>query len=516
MDILVKHKKNAMMLTMLFVSVSILCYYSGILTDVPFTVFLAVCVSTLGLAMYRPIVACIVLVSVVPLEIVNIAPEMLGIALRPYHMIALCVTCAVGGAVVVRSQKYQQFSWNIFDTIIALFVCAGAVSAVGAHASQEIWMQTMIVGVFGIVYFVIRFFVGGVKEVVALMPVVISSGVVVSVYAIVQNILFAYGYVHKEIMPGRPNATFTEPDWLGVYLVFVCAVCLSYLYYNTVQPHMQKFFSRVVYVALFVVFVALILTVARSAWLGVLSVCCVYCGVLLVQKRYSVCMQHALRIVLLGSGAVCTVVFLHLTAFELDNRVYSAGTGDQEITVSCATHTAQMEVEQIGHIADVAELHRYDCRHINLEDIAREKHAGQHVFTITRDDPNVVARASVYAQTLSAIAARPFTGHGWGQSGNILGTDAAGTPLNASNIFLEIMVSTGIIGTLLFGILIVCTVYYSYRLMRTQQGHVYNSVGLFALLGMVAILVPNMFNAGLLLGFVWVYFGLVAIVAKKV
>ena len=39
-------------------------------------------------------------------------------------------------------------------------------------------------------------------------------------------------------------------------------------------------------------------------------------------------------------------------------------------------------------------------------------------------------------------------------------------------------------------------------------------VAIFAILGTVAIIVPNLFNAGLFLGFVWMFFGMVAILRK--
>ena len=57
-----------------------------------------------------------------------------------------------------------------------------------------------------------------------MFPIIISSATVVGLYAIIQNILYKNGGLHMEVMPGRPNATFAEADWLGMYLVFVIAI----------------------------------------------------------------------------------------------------------------------------------------------------------------------------------------------------------------------------------------------------------------------------------------------------
>ncbi len=510
MNVLVRFKRILTLITVLVMSGVLVLYHCGFLAHVPLWVFLVCCLVTFGIALYRPVLVFALFVGLVPLEIVNIAPEVIGLSVRPYQMIAVFVFLGGGAALFFRPDIRRTYTWNIFDTLMSVFLCGGIVSAWCNSGAESVWMHTFIFLSFGLVYAVVRFFVRDSHDVIALFPILVSSGVVISLYAIVQNVFFALERSHNEIMPGRPNATFAEPDWLGIYGVFLIATCLAYLYYGTTHKHIWKFFDCALYVSTLVIFVALILTVARSAWIGAMGVCCMYVVVLLVRKKYYMCMRHAVWIVSVVFCAGAVIFLFHLTTFELGSRVQSAGTGRQEITVSCLSDTAQAQLAHVGHVTDVTELDQYDCRHINLEDIAQEKEAGHFVFTITRDDPNVSARADVYAKIFPAIASRPIVGYGWGQSDDILGADAAGTPLNASNIFLEIFLATGGVGASVFALLCVLIFFYSYRFLHTSHEAAKNSAALFVLSGAVAILLPNMFNAGLLLGFVWVYFGMSA------
>ncbi|PID52162.1 MAG: hypothetical protein CR972_03405 [Candidatus Moraniibacteriota bacterium] len=514
MNFSVKYTKILTVINVAILGMLIFLYHMGYVTHVPFWVFIIFCIVVFGLTLYRPIMIFALFVGLLPLEIISIAPEMFDFSVRPYQAMAVFMTLGMIGVTVVRPDIREKFVWNIFDTVITLFLFSGIISAVCTDISQHVWMQTVIFCTFGLLYFVTRFFVTEKTNIIELMPIIISSGGVIGAYAIAQNIFFAVGWLHMEIMPGRPNATFAEPDWLGFYFVFVLAVYLSYLYYNAKQKHIRKFCDVVLYSIMLLISIALILTVARSAWLGAGVVFCVYFLVLIVQKRYKLFLRHVLWN---GSLVVCSIFLVltfDLTIFELGNRVQSTGTGDQEITVSCVSNASQKTLIDMGHISNIGVLDEYECRHIDLEEIQAEELAGHHVFKMMRDDPNITIRANVYKKIITAIAEQPITGRGWGSGGEILGTDEAGTSLNTSNIFLEIALASGILGIGTFLSLLFVIIFYTFHILRKSRDVVDNSIALFALLGLVAIFVPNMFNAGLLMGFVWVYFGFVAILRK--
>jgi O-antigen ligase len=162
----------------------------------------------------------------------------------------------------------------------------------------------------------------------------------------------------------------------------------------------------------------------------------------------------------------------------------------------------------------VRELKQYNCRHINLEEIDSETVLGNTVIKIHRTDPNVAVRKGVYEQTISYIKQKPFLGYGWGSSAELLGRDESGTPLNTSRMFLEIALSVGLIGLGIFIAVFSIVAVSSAKVFNKSNSMIEKSVVVFAILGVVAIIVPNLFNAGLFLGFIWVFLGMVDVLRK--
>ena len=475
--------------------------------------FAIVSIGLFALALYNPLVVFILFVGVIPLEIVNIAPDTVDIVLRPYQLLGVIIF----GAVIVRKifgvsgQKFLTLS--ISDKLMIALILLSFVGLFWVTDMDVALKQTIIFTSFVILYFVTRLFVRSKEDVLSLFPIIISSATVVGLYAIIQNILYKNGGLHMEVMPGRPNATFAEADWLGMYLVFVVATILAYLYYNAYHKHLWKFFDGALVGVTAVSFIALVLTVARSAWLGAVGVIVMYVLILFLQRKYKLFARHSLWIAIIGVGSILIVWMFGLTSFELNNRVVSTGSGLQEITISCITD-GQAQGTVPTTINNVDELEQYNCRHINLEEIDSEIATGNTVVKIHRTDPNVAVRTEVYEKTISYIGQKPFTGYGWGSSAELLGKDESGTPLNTSNIFLEMALSVGLIGLGIFITIFGSIVIYSIKTLRTSNSMMTKSVAVFGMLGMIAIIVPNLFNAGLFLGSVWVFLGMIDVLRK--
>jgi hypothetical protein len=236
----------------------------------------------------------------------------------------------------------------------------------------------------------------------------------------------------------------------------------------------------------------------------------VYGLILFFGKKYKLFAMHMSWVASIIILSLIIVWGFHLTNFELGNRALSTGSGLQEITVSCTDKSRLVHTT----INDVNELEQYNCRHINLEEIESEKAEGNTVMKIYRTDPNVAVRGDVYGETFVLIKQQPFIGHGWGSSGTLLGEDENGTSLNASNIFLETALSIGVIGLGVLIAIFTTIIIFAVKILYTSPKMMDKSVAIFAVLGTVAIVVPNLFNAGLFLGFVWMFFGIVAILRK--
>jgi hypothetical protein len=505
--------KNKRLFTILNVGVIlglIVLEYLGLFDSGEWFGFLLLSAGVLVLATYKPVVVFALLVGVIPIEIINIAPQQLGIDLRPYQFLTVVLVVAVIIRHIIGFSKQKMFKWSIFDTLVAIFIGMGFVNLLFIEATIVSLKQSIVVMSFGILYFVVRYFVRSKDDVLALFPILISSAVVVSLYAILQNVMFVVGVDLAEVMPGRPNATFAEPDWLGVYTVFSLAVGLAYLYYSSYHKHLWKFFDGALFGATVILLTALIITVARSAWLGAVGAIIAYLLIVFFQKKYKLFAMHAFWIVSAGLLSLVVVWAFHLTNFELFNRVQSTHSGMQEITIACKESLTQSGVPM--EIDDVAELEKYDCSHINLEDIADLEAQGFVIAKIYRTDPNVKARSNVYEQTITLITTKPLVGYGWGSSGALLGNDENGTPLNASNVFLETVLSIGVIGGIVLVLMFLLAVIFAIKSLLNTTGSKQKSVAIFIIIGTVAIIVPNLFNAGLFLGFVWLFFGMFDII----
>jgi hypothetical protein len=207
------------------------------------------------------------------------------------------------------------------------------------------------------------------------------------------------------------------------------------------------------------------------------------------------------------SIAIAFVYLFHLTNFQLFNRVQSTGTGLQKITISCNSdrRDALQCVSTDTVVRDISELEKYNCRFINLEDIEKEKAEGNKILEIYRQDPNIQTRSEIYRRSWTEIKNHPVLGIGWGGISNILGRDGRGTPLNSSNIFLETYLGAGILGFLALIILLGYILIKSVKNYYYAQNDLQKAMSLFIIISWFAIVVTNLFNAGIFLGIFWVW-----------
>jgi hypothetical protein len=480
------------------------------------------------IALYRPGWAFLFFVAVLPLETVNLAPAELGIALRPYQLFGGVTMAALVLRALSKNLAFslRRPSWREWS--VAVLAAGGFVALVGAPDAGRALKQAVVVASFGVLYYLARQFFQNVGDLKAALPFVLASGMAVSLYAVWQNVRFAGGLGAFEVMPGRPNATFAEPDWLGMYLAMMAALVYGLLFYlDTKREGVFKKFpdSSVralgilsLYGLLALFFVALILTVARSAWLGAALATLLFVAAVLTggsknvsEWRWRRALAQVSGITAVGLISLAIVSVFHLTTFQLSNRAQSVASGLQKITVAC-----DGPVDLPEKIEGVDTLAQYGCRHIDLEDIDQEVAAGKTIRETYRDDPNVGIRRKIYGTVFSLIGGHLLTGIGWGSASGFLGTDERGAGLNASNAFLEVWLGSGLVGFVsftalwFFGLYMAARTFFSETATEKQR-----TTALFVGLSGVGMTVFNLFNSGILLGFVWVWLAAAAVVFQK-
>ena len=484
-------------------------------------------------ALYRPGWSFLFFIGTVALENVNLAPESLGLFVRPYQMIGALTIFSLLLRYFTKRLNFELVKLKWFDYVVGIFALAGIISSVFAINKGMAFKQSIILISFVALYWLVRNYIQTLGDLKRVAPFFLSSSLIIVFYGIWQNVRFLHEGNSFEVMAGRPNATFTEADWLGIFLVVLIAVVYTIIF--NFQFSIFNEFSNLnfqntrykilntkyiilatLYLLLTSVFVLLILTVSRSAWLGVGFITLIFLKASLTNfsfrfrdwngKEFLKQLSFVFISALLSLGIV---YIFHLTNFQLFNRAQSTGTGLQKITIACAGETAMPE-----SIGNVEELENYNCRHISLEDIEKEKEDGYIIKEIYRTDPNVNIRAMIYRKSWEEIKLHPVFGIGWGNISSILGNDERGTGLNSSNIFLEVWLGSGIIGLLAFLTLWVYILIKSV-LYCVKDEFESKIIGLFIVSGLFALLIPNLFNAGVFLGILWIYFGIVLSVNKE-
>ncbi len=468
------------------------------------------------IALYRPGWSFLLLIGMLPYETVSLAPREWGMDVRPYQWFLVLTTLSLALRFLLRRFPFQSFRLNRWDGALILVGCSAFISAFGGDIPGTALRLSVIFASFLLLYFLCRFFIRSVDDARMLVPFFLSSLLVVAGYALWQNIAFLGGRESFEAMAGRPNATFPEADWLGGYLaVFVTALIALIVSPTLLSKYASIRKIRTVFsVVLFFVVLALVLTVSRSAWLSAAFGTAVALTLFASQRGVFGALYWQNRQVLKRASyvflfiaipitlAILSVMAFRLTPFDLFDRGKSLSSGEQKITVSCEEEKTLPE-----RIVSMDELSAYGCQHINLEDIGNELASGRFVTETYRDDPNIRIRGDIYQSVFNILKEQWFFGIGFGAVSAYLGTDERGAGLNASNIFLEVWLGTGLIGFLAFLFfwfgLGVC---WFVSAIRNTSPFALSACSLWA-----AVTVFNCFNSGLLLGWLFVLLSLLVL-----
>ncbi|MCA9365125.1 MAG: O-antigen ligase family protein [Candidatus Moranbacteria bacterium] len=470
-----------------------------------------------------PWIALLLFIASLPHEIVSMTPTE-GLSFRPYQAMAVLLAVQIVQWFLIDKMAMKKIKRHLtwLDLLPALFAVGAVVASIVGDMSAKENVKDMLIALsFPFLYYTTRLILiqqeekqkDGKEErkekiLTAVVAVMVVSAVVSVIIGVAQNILFQSGAESFATMPGRANAFFSEPNWLGTFLSLAVAIIVIGLWDSLNKKDEIK--KTIVYSGvLTILMVGLLITVTRSAWLAV-GGACAWLAVLILfstikNKKSKIIsikdLAKTATIVTLSTAlAVILVLQTPLTSFDLFGRATSTA-GYQTITVSCEKPT-----ELPRQIKEVGDLTQYNCRHINLEEIQEEKNLGKFVTRVDRSDPSINVRKGIYQETVDVLKEKWLTGVGWGNSSAIFGTDSRGAALNASNIFLETWVSGGFVSVIAIILLFIVIAIRSTKNFFSAKSVSEKMIGLGVSISVIAILVPNMFNAGIFLGFMWALF----------
>ncbi len=486
--------------SMLAAIVLTILFYTGVLPlSVEYFLFYSFIILLACLA--RPSWMFLFFVTLLPLEIISVTPVDFGFDLRPYQWVGGFLGIALGIRFITGRLVRPFFRWHIIDTVfVILFSGIALAGIVGQSVALK---QTVVVGSFLFLYFLSRLFLRQWQDVKQALFFFLLSASLVLLWGISQNILFFLGYGHFSIMPGRPNGTLIEPDWLGLFCLFLLAPALWWLKERLVNNFVLKALLFPLSFLL-LIFTTLIITVSRSAWLGAVVLLGSFLVLVFYEKNKGFAFRPALLLieclVIIFGVALVLVETIPLTRFALIDRAGSVASQYQTITIVCdGTMTPPQYIETREALS------RYGCQHIFLEEKEALLAEGKIVTTTKRPDPNVNIRKAIYETSWGEIKDHPVVGIGWGNIGPKLGLDERGASYNASNLFLELWLGGGIVALTAFITFVSGVLFMSYGMWKRA---VMPPVAAPLLAILAGFLVFNLFNTGLLLGFIWVWFAL--------
>jgi len=503
--------------------------------------FVFFAILALLVALYRPRWIFFLFVSLLPLENVILTSGFLPLQLRPYQFLGVELAVAVIILYLFKRLNFKLLKPAWIDWLVFSLVPLSFLSVINSPVGNISFKNNLILFSFVVLYYLIRNFVRTRKHLIETALFFLGSNPVVLFYGFYQAFADKFGGRSFEIMFGRPNSTFTEADWLGIFLCFALAVSLSLLYFchpersrricaedkmashgvHTQIPPLRfasvGMTGIIIYILIFLNLTLLVLTLSRSAWIGAAIVIFFWLIFSLYRKneirttftprKFA---RNLITTFLIFLISLTAIHFGKLSKFNIFDRAHSAATSEQKITIACDNSN---NIPQI--VANTDELAKYNCKFINLEEIGLYKSQGKIVTKIFRKDPNVMTRRQIYRKSFEIIREHPILGVGFGTITQTLGTDERGAGLNESNIFLQIWASSGILGLIalvaIFGYLFI----YSFRRISPIcplnkiigcpiiKDDFEKTLNIFILLGFLALIVPNLFNAGLLMGIFW-------------
>jgi hypothetical protein len=510
-----------------------------------------------ALALYRPGWAFLFFSGAMVLENISLTSPAIGLTLRIYQALGALIIAAVIIRLALKKSGLSKFSLEKPDYLVLALFGGSLLSSLFSAEKGASLKITLVIFSFTALYFLVRIYVQDRIDLKKVIPFFLTTSLGVVLYGILQNIFFIQGFsFHGEVMPGRPNATFTEPDWLGIYLVFLLAVVYALIYYfskvvnNSLTPILNfkffplqrdpaktvvifnrfsinkfKIFKTFLYLFLIPIYILLIITVSRSAWLGAGFITLVFLKAVLTDFswhlknwQWKMFLHQAVFVACSGAVSLLIMYSFNLTNFQLWSRAASAS-GLQKITISCENipqkNCLLVPIKDTLRVENIEELEKYCCRHINLEDIKKETSIGNFVTEAYRPDPNVNIRGQIFQKSWEAIKKHPILGIGYGAIAPYLGQDERGVSLNSSNIFLEVWLGSGLIGLLAFVLIWLNAIMVFVKRFWSGYNEEEKALALFVLLGIFAFLIPNLFNAGIFLMIMWFFWGIIPIKFKE-
>lgn len=435
-----------------------------------------------------------IFIFLIPFEIYKLELGNL-VSLRPYQVAVVLLLIFLAHLYFKGKIKTEELLVTFrspISKLLAVYFIVSLISLINSPDLKNGIQETSVLLSFLAIYWSALFFVRTEKDVQNIFYVIIASGTMVALIGLVQVTAYKFGLELIEVMPGRPNSILPEPDWLGFFMIFALAILIAVQYFENFD--VKLFWAKILrnkyfYYGFHILFyIVIILTVARASWLAGIGMAGLYLFLIFIDKNnpFGQVFVQGFKILFFLFLSLIIIYVFGLTPFSLKNRFLS-------IVTSQETHATAVDPKTGKEIS------------IEKKKIADYKKQGIEVKEKKVQDINILRRRESFTDNFDIILKHPFLGIGFGGIETVFGE---GT--NANNLFMEIWIATGVIGLIIFGLIFYLIfrewlVFFIKKRNKNNQPYLF-----FIILGLAVIIIPNIFNSGLFLGFFWVYLGITA------
>ena len=194
-------------------------------------------------------------------------------------IMALCVLTILSYFVKVVFTGKASFQFDLTDFFVFLFTLMIIYSVVVSYIPSSSFFMAFSYILFILFYFVFKSTIKTKEQVFAIISVLLTAGLFVSVFGIFQRVtgrgftmtdawIDADMFANNQI---RIYSTLDNPNVLGEYLLFIIPLAFAGVYYF--KSYLYKFVSVGI---LGLAGLAIVLTLSRGAWLGLIVVAILY------------------------------------------------------------------------------------------------------------------------------------------------------------------------------------------------------------------------------------------------
>lgn len=419
-------------------------------------------IATTYIATKKPSWLFPLLIASIPFEVLSFTTQSSPLHLRPYQLLAVLTLIDILKTKNKREQVRDILQKNSF--IIIALATLWIIHILGARTTsiEVIAKYAIIFGIYISIFVATLYHLQQTVSARAAIKMLLISAMAPISIGILQSTSNIHGWhLTQGEWFGRPYGTFVESTWIGMFLGSLCAWSVL----RAIQTEHWRWLHSIWFIGFFTIIIA---GIARSSWIAcAIGITASVIATRVVQNKTPwkqlVTRTAGLALTIIIAGGI--VVFTPLTEFNLTSRLLS--------TINIRPS--------------------FESTFNNKEE------------EITTEEISIKSRFQAIKENIELFKEHPAVGTGFGSV-----EERRNINDNESSLPFQILVSTGVVGTAVFGLALLQILWNLLRAFRKELLVATTTVAFLVLLFM------NLIDAGLLVAFFWIELAIIVHISKNI